>query len=78
MNPVITISKLELEKHSHATIKLTEFADKISEMNHLNIYVSQTGTKLIDFICFLKDSGIHFEFFSNEEELKAILTRPAA
>jgi hypothetical protein len=76
MNPVITISKQELQKYSHAEIKIAAFAEKVSEMNHQYVYVSQTGIQLIEFICFLKDSGIHFEFFSNEEELKSVLSKP--
>jgi hypothetical protein len=78
MTPIITIAKQELEKHSHSEPKIAAFAEKVSEMNHQNVYVSQTGIQLIEFICFLKDSGIHFEFFSNEEELKSVLSKPSA
>jgi hypothetical protein len=77
MNPVITISKLELQKKPQAEQKLEEFADKVSEVNQLNVYVAKNSMQLIEFICFLKDSAIRFDFFANEEELKTILSNPS-
>lgn len=56
---------------------MTEFAQKVSDTNDRHIYVAPSQMQLIEFVCFLKDSAIQFDFFSNEEEMKSALgSRP--
>lgn len=56
---------------------MAEFAEKVTEINDLHIYVSPTQMQLIEFVCFLKDSAIQFDFFSSKEEMKSALgSRP--
>ena len=75
MEPVIAISTIELKKHGNAEKRMKEFAEKVSEINNYHIYVSPTSMQLIEFVCFLKDSSIRFDFFSDEEEMRAVLTQ---
>jgi hypothetical protein len=75
MNPVITISKNELKAHPDSEKRMTEFVEKVSDFNDLHVYSPPNSMQLIEFICFLKDSAILFDFFSNEKEMKAALSR---
>lgn len=75
MKTVITISRNELKKHPDSEKRMTEFAEKVSDFNDLQVYSPPNSMHLIEFICFLKDSGIRFDFFANEEEMKAALSR---
>lgn len=70
MIPLIAISKTELQKNPGAEAGLLQFAEKKDEISSVNIYISQTSTQLVEFICFLKDSNIRFQFYASEEELK--------
>jgi hypothetical protein len=69
MNPVIAISRSEFKKSPELERKLADFSLKVKEIENFNIYISPTNIQLMEFICYLKDADIHFDFYSSEEEL---------
>jgi hypothetical protein len=72
MNPVIAISRLEFKKIPGSESKLADFSLKVKEIKNYNIYISPTNIQLMEFICYLKDADIHFDFYSSEEELSEL------
>lgn len=75
MNPFLAISRTELQRHPEAEPQLSALSEKVKEFKHLNIY-SSPMIKMTDLICYLKDSGVHFAFYTNIEELKTIFITP--
>ncbi|MEX2235394.1 MAG: hypothetical protein WD824_24740 [Cyclobacteriaceae bacterium] len=76
MNPFLTISRTELQRHPEAEPQLSALSEKVKEFKHVTIY-SSPMIKMTDLICFLKDSGVHFAFYTSIEELKPIFIKSA-
>ena len=76
MNPFLAIARSELQRHPEAEPQLYALSDKVKEFKHVTIYTSSM-LKMTDLICYLKDSGIHFVFYSNLEELKTVFLKSA-
>lgn len=75
MNPVIAISKSEFKKHLTSEAKMGEFSIKVKETNQFNVYISPTNVQLMEFICYLRDTNINFQFYASEEELAEVFNK---
>jgi hypothetical protein len=77
MNPFLAVPRSELQKHPEAATQILALSDKVKELQDVILYTSPM-IKMTHLICFLKDAGVRFSFFYDEEELKTIFINSPA